>query len=459
MAKRSRMGPASWTPRSEVVFTRGSDHLAVVLMCTLIFCVALGPRMRLLMFPGRPVDIRLQDILIIPSMAYIWLMPTPVRSRMSDVWGSWCMALCGYASIVTMVYVLVETQTPVMERIGFLVRGMEPFVLATVMCGLALRSGDDAGRWALRALHATFLANAAWVAYQMATGSIRTLVGTDVGNLVESYGPKLVGEPTVFGTGAFFGLMAALAVAEHRSPVVPRFFAFAMLAVAGTGAFVSQSRIWLGSVVTFGLLAVRSERPGSRILRATTLVATGAVLVVCVQPAQFANRMSATGVQRSLTGRISDIWSPMIDIASARPVTLLMGVGPGGIRAASFASEAHNLLLRSWLDYGIPGMVLFVGMGAMIFSRASAVARAGWGSPTLKIFANFACLSLVGIVISGLVEDSFTAVTSSHLVMIAVGLFAAEWMRERDPAQETVRDAVVTRVDLSKTDVVGTSAR
>ncbi|MCP6031679.1 hypothetical protein NL371_26670, partial [Klebsiella pneumoniae] len=75
-----------------------------------------------------------------------------------------------------------------------------------------------------RALHTVFGAvtlgaflNLLWFGYQLVVGTPQTLVGQEVGDQIESYGPKLIGEPSAFGTGQYWAFVAAVAAARLKT--------------------------------------------------------------------------------------------------------------------------------------------------------------------------------------------------------------------------------------------------
>ena len=92
------------------------------------------------------------------------------------------------------------------------------------------------------------------------------------------------------------------------------------------------------------------------------------------------------------------------------------------LRSVTAHPEAHNMIFRVWLDFGLPGAVaLCVALIATVCNahRARTTPHA---SPSMTLHANLAINCTVWITTAGLVQDSFTAVTSSHLLMLAVGL-------------------------------------
>lgn len=400
------------------------SSLAKVLLVALILAVTLSPRIRLGFLDQRAIDLRIQDILLLPALLLSMRFGGTTGAR--AFWGFWCAALCWTAAIVTLLSALADSGPPILGRIAYLGRGLEPFLLALVVCRLVVGCGGTTA--ALRAIQVAAVLNLSWVGYQAFSGTTGTLLGSSVGSQIDAYGPKLIGEGSAFGTGAFFAFVAALAVAQYRTGTGPRVINVAMLVAAGFAAYLSQSRIWLGAIALYVLMLVLRPEMRWKVTR-TLLLAVAAACLLLLSPPRLpsAGRLSGSGVDTSFAARTDSIWLPLVERLLADPITTIAGLGPGGLLSTGI-TEAHNLALRSIIDYGPVGAILLIA----IILRTGVVSwrvAADHDCPRARrMWAELTCLSMIGLLVSGSVQDSFTAVTSSHLAMLVVGIFAGTLM-------------------------------
>jgi lipopolysaccharide exporter len=76
-----------------------------------------------------------------------------------------------------------------------------------------------------------------------------------------------------------------------------------------------------------------------------------------------------------------DIWRTGLDIIRGAP---LFGFGPGSF-AAALGTMAHNDYLRVLFEYGVPGLVLFLGLGAVQIADSLALVLARAAQPAVAV--------------------------------------------------------------------------
>lgn len=410
------------------VGTAVSSRGAVFLLAVLIISIALGPRFRLgALDETRAIDVRPQDLLLPLAALAAYISVRGARLKPTgQAWWRWC-AIAGYSAVlVTILHLLIDEEISTVRRIAFLGRHVMLFAVAVVVFALYRRAGTNAGRFVLRLLVVLIVANASWVAYQVLTGQTTVLIGRTASDQVGSYGPKLIGEPSSAGTGTFFAFAAVLALTAYRAEVM-KWATAALLFVTATGcAYLAESRTALVSIICLAGLFVVQSGQGRVSLPAriamVTVLGSGAVWYVM---RNHSERLSATGLDRGAQDRLEEIWLPILHRASDDPLFVVLGVGPGGLPSADLPiTEAHNIVLRAWLDLGLIGGFLFLAALALVGWRAYRVSREPGSEPFLRLYAGLAGLYALVVAITGVALDSLTTVTSTHLLMMAVGLFA-----------------------------------
>jgi O-antigen ligase len=410
------------------VGTTVSSRGAALLLVVLIVSIGLGPRFRLgTLDAARAIDVRPQDLLlpVAALVAYASVRATDRPGRRQP-WWRWFVIACYSAVLVTLVHLLVDEDVGTVRRLAFVGRHLLLFALAAVVYGLYRRAGRNAGTLALRSLVAVVAANALWVAYQVVTGQATVLIGRTVGDQVGSYGPRLIGEPSSAGTGTFFAFAAALALAAYRAKLMRAVTAVPLFFTAAACAYVAESRTALVSVVCLvGLFVVQSGRGRASLPSRVALVTAVGSLAVWYVVRHHTERLSAAGLNRGAEDRLREIWGPIVDRAADDPLLLMLGVGPGGLPDPALPiTEAHNVVLRAWLDFGLLGGTLFLAALAVAGVSAYRVSRDPGSEPFPRLFAELTALYGVAVAITGVALDSLTTVTSTHLLMLAVGLFA-----------------------------------
>ncbi|MGD9991030.1 O-antigen ligase family protein [Pseudonocardia sp.] len=397
-----------------------------VLLCTMVLAVAISPRLRLGEAADKAVDARLQDFLFLICFAFLASsLPSLVAT-----WGSWFVWWLVGAATVTTLHLFDPAVSP-LRAVAFLGRAVEPFVIAIVVAALYLRAGPRAGPWALRAMHLGVLLNSAWVVYQLIVGKPQTLLGEAVSSVTQSYGPMLIGEPSSLGAGFYFAVVAALGAAEFRTKMRSRPFAVAMMVIGFAGTFVTQSRVSLvAAAVCVVFLAARPtlDRGRKPILVVVLLVVFGALVALLPN----AGRLSTEGAESGVSDRIDLIWSPLLRIVHDQ---FLIGIGPGQLGTPEYPwTEAHNIVLRAVLDYGLLVGGLFIAIFVTVYVRSRRVAADRDASLTTRFWATLAGFVLIAVAVAGSVQDALTAVTSTHLVVVMIGLFAGAQLAEKRTA-------------------------
>jgi hypothetical protein len=418
--------------RTLVATRNGGSDLARYLLFAFLLAIAISPRVR---FESDaisiPIDLRIQDLLIVPSLLYLAASVKPaVRSALTSVLGSALPLFLWLSALAATVASIDSPEVSIFRRLAYLGRSVEMFVLAAVIAALYIRAGDRALRTALGAVYLGAAMNFLWVLYQFITGFHGTALGSSVGDLIDSYGPKLIGEASAFGTGQYFAFIAAMGAAEVRAH--GRRGAGVLLLAAGLiGATMAESRISMGIIAVIIVMTFAMSTARKRVLNAGG-VFFGGLFVVCALLAfgdMLQGRLSWAHIHQSVDDRIYGIWSPLVTYVLDHPLT---GVGPGGLTQDLPNAEAHNIVLRACLDFGIPAGLTFLALFVIVVVRANVASRLPGKDEELRLFSNFAMVSIIAVLVSGMVQDALTAVTSSHLAMISLALFAAVFAKERD---------------------------
>lgn len=389
-----------------------------VLLAALILAIAMSGRIRLGAADGKVVDVRGQDFLL-PLILLLLVMSTARLTRLRALWGPWAVVFSVAALITTLLNLILSPALGVVRSAAFLGRALEPLLLGIAVASVYVAAGDRAGRVARCFIEVGIWSNLLWFLYQHLKGFTGVAFGKSVGDLTESYGPKLIGEPSSFGTGFFFAFSVAYAVAALRLRVtVSR---VAMLPLAVWAAYQSQSRASLLAIVVILWIALIPGRGRSRGVKVVATVGIGALVAMGViwATAGVTGRLGQQGVESSANVRVEAIWKPLIAELLAHPLT---GIGPGALGTPEVPyTEAHNIVLRAFLDFGVFGAI---AMFAMLVTIGVTLYRTSQGGTDLdaRFFSAFAFMTLIAAVVTGLVQDSFTAVTSTHLLWLTIGL-------------------------------------
>jgi len=407
---------------------------AASLLALLIATICLSPRLRLAgVFPDlQTVDLRWQDLLLLP-MALVLVVGLGRRRRgpLISLFGYGLPVFVWGLLLIVASHMLSNSDVSALRRIAFGGRVIELFVLGAVVAQLYLRSGTLAAKTVIGSLQFVIIANGLWVGYQFVTGYQGTLLGSAVGDRLTSYGPKLVGEGSAFAAGQFFTFSTAVGIAQFRSRIVPRRVAAVPVLIGILGVILSESRVSIAGtafvLLSFAGLSTRSYfgkirlNAGGLVLASLALATILLIFLPAIQESRFNPERLYSGLQV----RVDGVWLPFGEMVLERP---LGGLGPGGITPEMSSPEAHNAFLRALVDFGLVFGPLFV----YLFLRAMVTAlKLGLSSDSkaASMFGYLAFLYTGAVLISGTMQDSMTVVMSTHLLMLALGLLAAEIAR------------------------------
>lgn len=394
---------------------------AAIWLVLLILAISLTPRLRLDGGADGNIDLRLQDILMVPIVLFLIVNRRPF-APLRTLWGWLLPTFLCLAVMVALLVTMLDPEVSLFRRAAFFARGLELFVLAAVVAGLYLRAGGRALQAALGAISWAAIVNFGWVSYQLYSRDNFALLGGEVGDNIESYGPKLIGEASAFGTGQFFAFVAAVGVARWQGRIGNRWRAFALILMGAAGAWVSSSRVSILAIVLLALVMLIVPY-GRRALSpaGVTFAAIGAVIAMLTVLPELAGRLTPEAIAFSLGFRITAIWEPLFDALGRSP---FLGIGPGAL-SPPMAIEAHNIILRALLDYGVIVGVMFLALFLVVIRKSWRATREPEAASDHRVFSNLSLLFVVAVLVSGMFQDALTGVTSSHLAMLSIGLFAA----------------------------------
>lgn len=394
----------------------------MILLFLLVLIIGIGPRISLGVVDA---EIRAQDLLMLPLMLYLALSNTPPTTLpMHRLLGTALPIFLGASVIVVALAVVVFPEIDLWRRVTYYGRTIEMLFLGIVVAGLYLRSGYRALRAVLSAVTLGAFLNLLWFGYQLVIGAPQTLVGQEVGDQIESYGPKLIGEPSAFGTGQYWAFVAAVAAARLKTG--NRVVLNTLLFVGAIGgAWLAESRISVGSslVILALILVLGKDRKRSvNVFGTLAGVSVGLVGLLQIVPL-LGGRVSPASIREGFDFRVDNIWAPFLDTIFNSP---LIGVGPGGLLGETYLSEAHNIVLRAMLDFGIIIGLLFIWLFIRAMIRGFRLAQDVNVDHTTRIAAYLGAFCILSTLISGQVQDALTAVMPAHLTMVAVGVLAAQ---------------------------------
>lgn len=415
------------TVRSEYTYNNGSPFARAMLFL-LIFIVGVGPRISLNVVDA---EIRFQDVLIPVLAIYLLLSPKPeVKNPVRGFLGILLPVFLIASAVTVLLSVIFLDEVAILRRVTFYGRTLEMVVLSVVVAGLYLRAGLPALKTVLNGVAFGAILNLGWFLYQTVSGFSSTVFGQEVSSQIESYGPRLIGEPSAFGVGQYWVFIAAVSAASIK---VGRRRGFnSCLVVASFWASVmAESRISMGSILLIiallFILGTDSNRPVN-VFRTLLGLIMFALVVIFVFPT-LGERFSHSAIQASLQVRMDSIWGPNLGRLAQSPI---IGVGPGGLTGTGNQSEAHNIMIRAWLDFGLFVGIVFLCLFLIALLRSYRIAR----QPKIDLCTRFAgymaFFEVLSTLISGLVQDSLTGVMSSHLTMISIGIIAAQWSIVKD---------------------------
>jgi O-antigen ligase len=233
------------------------------------------------------------------------------------------------------------------------------------------------------------------------------------GNL-GTLGPISGIEPTRDQLGLVAIIGAISFATEHRTRSVTRTTSGLSLALAGLCIVLTQSPVIAVAAIVVGIAAlviylVRRVRPERRQGWQYAILgfAVVGVILIGVFRGPLIRLFNASG---TLDYRV-DLWRQVIGVASANSLQGWGWVGPWRIEIFPFSSlatsparpadSALNAFLDVWLQLGLIGAILFIGMLGLAFTRSWLLA----GSRRSVVFA-WPAAALVALLIVSLAESS-----------------------------------------------------
>jgi len=410
--------------------------LQSALLALLAMSIFVSPRIRIGFLSGRAIDLRLQELILIAALFLLVISGRKTVALMGMLWSHWLAAYLFSGAIIVIIHALLG-DVELIRGVAFFIRGVEPFLLAIAVASLWRARTNASSTLVLRTIHLGLGLNVMWVLYQLATGTHRTLFADSVSQTIESYGPRLIGEPSSFGTGIFFALMAVISYAEFKWRFLRLRGTIFMFTGCAIGSIASQSRVSIGAVALVGLAFVLRSRPDrkTRWLRAILIAGFIAVALQSFRVALSA-RFSQTGIQASAGVRATNIWKPLLGTLTDSPI---IGIGPGALGTLRIpATEAHNVILRIFLDYGLVVGCVLIALLATIVSRSYRIARQR-RSPCTSMWATSSWFGMAIIFATGLLQDSFSAVMTTSILGLIWGCLGGELIANRRVEHECTR--------------------
>jgi O-antigen ligase len=226
-----------------------------------------------------------------------------------------------------------------------------------------------------------FLTLTVFVAFASAIVLIQKLLGGQAKEaLPDRFAINPLENPIFLGRSAADGLIVAIYLLLAGTVLRSRVYAFAAMPALALALAAAGSRGPVVGVIC-GITAllvclVRTSRSRRRIPALVVALVAAVILASQLVPGEAIQRsfsfLSGSGSGVSTNGR-SDLWGIAIESIKHKP---LLGVGTGGY--AGITPEAqypHNLLLETFAELGIIGLLMVLGILASTFARL----KQAWG--------------------------------------------------------------------------------
>ncbi len=416
---------------------RGEGFIGIGAVILLLVAIGISPRIPLpIAIPYRRFDIRVEDILLL-GLLWGWLLALVVGPQLYVPSILGVMAIYTAAVVLTTGFGLLSETVPLSRALPYTLKEVEYFLIFCVVANWVHTQASL--RAAVTALIGVGVANMLWVCVQLVTGKNRQMfdvpgdyLSTRIFQnqfLLDSYGPRLIGESSPLSTGGLFmvafllGLSLLLFSAQGSQKKV--WLALSLGFAICT--FLSASRTsCLVAVLGAGVLLFLSKR-----LKGLAFVAVigsvGTVAVLHLHKARYfaefiGERWNPSIIAFGLTVRRQGIWKPMTEAAYLR---FLTGYGTGSLGLVpGTLAEAHNAYLRVLLESGLFGLLAFLALLATILLHTARLHRQS-GLGICKVVSAAALAVTFGISFGALFEDIFTPVVLNELVWVLLGLAAA----------------------------------
>lgn len=418
----------------------------------LIMAISLSPRIPLdIAIPGRRFDLRFEDG-ILCVFILVWLVHLLLRPRIDPT--PLFKPIGVYVSIV-----LITSSIAVMSRdllplktFIYALKELE-YILIFFFTANWIRTEADC-RLASGSLLFAGLLNAIWVGFQLVTSQRSSffLVDRELSvdvyispTLLESYGPRLIGEASPFATGGFFMLVFLLTLSAYLfSRAGNRRWLYSVFCgMLFVGVAVSFARVaMIGAIVGAVVLLTKCEL---RIGIKTTLIligmlAMGALMMDNLGYLVEGGRVSYAGISNGVVERVEEIWIPLLQQQNVRSLLVGFGKGALGTLKGLEATEAHNHYLRVFLESGLFGLVAFIGLLGSVMVLSARVFKGGKLAIS-KVLGGATLAATVGLSVAALFQDVFTPVVVNELWWVLIGLTAAAHRMERNLRAEPRRDS------------------
>lgn len=404
------------------------QRMAQVILVVLPLALLLGPRISIpLLSQG---DFRFHEFIL--GLVITYFLITDVVARDRKIWD---LATVGFwISVCAGVVVLAAAVVSSSVTIGtfYILRLLEPLVVAFAVFRLLEAGGLRALEFVLRSVFVGFLLNLTWVAFQIATRPQRALLELGI---VDSrqYGVSLAGEAGAFSAGQTLVLLLAGAVSYHIVASKPLIWNQILSTLAIILAFFSLIAVGSRVSTLVGLCLIvlwvggSAQKFGafSRLFsHSIGIVLLGAVvLITFALPSRLRLGLITQAVSGELTDfRVSNIYLPILQLIEG---SFVFGLGPGQLREETNA-EAHSLFLAVLADFGLLGLAAFLllTIAFLLFClkllKQSSVTTVRW----LALWSLFATSNLF---FSGIFQSSHMATLPMHLgaIVIAALLWVA----------------------------------
>lgn len=411
-----------------------------------VICFSFGPRIELFGLPG---DFRIQELTFLPGLIvfyfYVDMRNLLTKRGNADLPALllWLTVAVFLASVLLVVGMSTSNQDLVI-RLGFLLRYFEIFATGTLVVRL-LRADLQAGSVAiLIGLAVGGISNAVWIVSQLVSG-VHGPAYSFSSTIPSMYGPALIGEGGVFGSGQYLTILAATLMSAYfvhsRRPTA----LFLLLSLATVFFFQLQvnsrtsilATVVMGCFVTATLVSGLLQRTQKRFLIPVFVgVGTfGAALTVLAVP-----RLGPAPVVAGLKARFDTWHSPIFEALSTN---FLLGLGPGGARIAA-AGESHGLYMMVLGDFGLLGLAAFL---VLVLLLISSVRKTIFTAKTrqAQFLGLLAMILVINYLVSGVAQDALLPVNTTHLSSTLIGLYFAHASGRKSDAESSEDLTLPTR--------------
>lgn len=405
----------------------------------------IGPRFELWGLSG---DLRVQDLTFIPIAlaAYFLIDGLAVikGNRPSDtLFVSLWVCLLGLLMAVFFAILFSNSIWELALRVGFSVRYFELPLTAILIARIASTSIKLSVIAFTAGVLLGGVLNLTWIALQLLLDFKRPALSFS-STVPSMYGPGLVGEGGVFGTGQ--NLTILLAVVIGLLLVSNNFWTELLLTFGAVaiviGLFEVNSRTSIGSSAAIATIAIglwireRYHAKGRPVILLSFMLPALAVFVIVWLAVPRLRPSPALG---ALENRYLNFTHPTLLAIESREI---FGLGPGGTRH-EIKGETHNMFAGVLGDFGLVGLlgIFFLTIFSLFIARQEAKGPSSRVSRFLTLMTVFLC---VNYLLASLAQDALLPVNSTQLAAGFVGLFVSR-VRFRNRELASMNSYVVGR--------------